>query len=199
MDQDYYSKYVEELNKLYESDPKKAVKYLSASVDRVTNNKPLIEKLGLDDKKIDIIITVICALLSVLATFICSSGFENAVGIVFYIAGLMIGIFVPFFGLIFLCSHGGTGLYFMCQDVFEIIKSNPIMEDLSFSMRNYLYGVIFVYAIAIVLTLLHSVVPKMREVKYIKGIISFLYLLGLILVRLIPYKLGVSSIFPLFG
>ena len=198
MEQNYYDKYVEELNNMYNKDPNKAVKYLSSSVNRVTNDKTLMEKLGLDYKKIDIIITVICALFSVLAALICSNSFGNAVGVIFYLAGLMVGIFVPYFGIIFLCSHGGTGLYFICQDVYDIIKSNPVMEDLTFSMQNYLYGVMFVYAAAILLTLLHSFIPKMREVKYIKGIISVLYLLGLVLIRLIPYKLGVSSIFPLF-
>jgi hypothetical protein len=71
------------------------------------------------------------------------------------------------------------------------------MSDMSHSTRNHLYTIIFVYAAAILLTILHSVIPKVREVKYIKTILSFLYLLGLVLIRLIPYKLGISSIFPI--
>ena len=46
MEQNYYDKYVEELNKMYNKDPNKAVKYLSSSVNRVTNDKTLMEKLG---------------------------------------------------------------------------------------------------------------------------------------------------------
>jgi hypothetical protein len=198
MKESYYDQYISELNKLYEINPQKAVDTLADSVKRVNNNQPLMKRLGLDDKKLDNFFAILCALLTIPAVFICNTEAGVLFGLVFYLAGLMIGIFVPYAGLIFLCSHGGIGFVFICQDVFEIIKTNPAMSDLSHSARNHLYSIIFVYAAAILLTILHSVVPKVREVKYIKAIISFLYLAGLVLIRLVPYKLGVSPLFPLF-
>ena len=198
MNNDYYDQYIYELNKLYENDPQKAVDYLAASVVRVNTSKSLIERLGLDAKKLDIFFTIICALLSIPVAFICTEQYEFMFGIIFYLAGLMVGIFVPVFGLIFLCSHGGIGFYFMTQEVFEIIHTNPVMGDLSTPMRSYLYTIIFVYAAAILLTILHSCIPGMREKKYIKTIISVLYLTGLLLFKLIPYKIGATSLFPLF-
>ena len=197
MKESYYDQYIRELNKLYETNPQKAVDTLADSVKRVNNNQPLMKRLGLDDKKLDNFFAIICALLTIPVVFICNTEVGVLFGLVFYLAGLMIGIFIPYAGLIFLCSHGGIGFYFICEDVFEIIRTNPAMSDMSYSTRNHLYTIIFVYAAAILLTILHSIIPKVREVKYIKTILSFLYLLGLVLIRLIPYKLGISSIFPI--
>lgn len=192
MEEDYFNTYVNELNKLYEVDPQKAVDYLSESVDRVSNKETFSQKLGLDEKKLDKICMII------LAISLIPIGFINPIdpvyfgGLIFFIAGLMIGLFVPFFGIIFLCSHGGTGLYLMNMSIIEAIQNSPIMGDLSSDTRSYMYGIVGIFIAAILGTLLHNLIPKVREVKYIKTIIMILYVIGILLIKLLPHKLGID-------
>ena len=193
----YYDKYVEELNKLYETDPQGAVNYLADSLSRVRYEKSLKVRLGFDDEKLNIVITIILALLTLPVALICNGDPSVVVfGIIFYLAGIMIGLFVPYAGIIFLFSHGGTGFFFLIQDVTELLKSNPIMSDLSSSMTNHIYLAILINGLAVVLTILQSFIPSIRKIKYIKSIIMFLFLVGLLVVRMIPYSFGVSPIFP---
>ena len=195
MNDEYYSKYIDELHKRYETDPVSAVNLLSDSINRL---KP--RKIVLNEKQINIILMVLITALTVFSTFICAESLSMQIfGSIFFFAGLFIGLYIPGFGLIFLLSHGLTGLYLMNQDIFSKLVDNPVLSDPSSYMTKYLSITSIVLICAFIATVAHNIfVKKVREIKYIRPIILLLWLAGLVLFRLIPYRMGISELFPFF-
>ena len=197
MTEDYLSKYIEALNKKYEKDPVTAVNYLSSSINRLKHKTNLMEKLGLDYEKLDIILTIILAIMILPVGLICCDNLGMYLGgMIFFMAGLMVGVFVPGFGVIFLFSHGGTGFGLLNSNVIKAIMSSPILSEPNSMMSPYFSIMILTLGSAVLLTLVHAFVKRVRKVKFIKTTIMLLYLLGMLLLRLAPYKLGVMELFP---
>ena len=116
-------------------------------------------------------------------------------GLVFFFAGLFVGSYVIGFGLIFLFSHGGSGLFIMISSLlsneffdFEDISNNPVFTDggIPNDLKQYLIGIIAVFAIAIIYTIAHNLSSKLKEDNKHIIIILSLYLIGILLVGLAP-------------
>ena len=120
-------------------------------------------------------------------------------GLVFFLAGLFIGLNVPVFGLIFLCSHGGTGIIIMLSSLlgsdenslfYNIgrIFKNPMFSDggMPSNLRLHLCAIVAVLVTALVYTVLHNLSPRLKENKIHMIIILALFLIGIVLVGLIP-------------
>ncbi len=117
---------------------------------------------------------------------------------IFFLAGLFVGLYVRGFGLIFLLSHGLSGLALMIGPTLKSIFSSPIITDLSNK------GILFFIVIGIValitaflMTALYNLSNKIQNNKYSLLIIFILYIFGILIIKLIPiiYGISVNSIF----
>ena len=86
-------------------------------------------------------------------------------GTVFFLAGLFIGLNVPVFGIIFLFSHGGTGLGIMCFTKINKILQSPIMTDNPTNLQNLLVLGVGLIVIGIISTIFYNVSKKIRDKK----------------------------------
>lgn len=107
-------------------------------------------------------------------------------GTVFFLAGLFIGLNVPVFGIIFLFSHGGTGLGIMCFTKINKILESPIMTDNPTNLQNLLVLGVGLIVIGIISTIFYNVSKKIRDKKYSLIIILAMFAIGIAIIQLLP-------------
>ena len=107
-------------------------------------------------------------------------------GTVFFLAGLFISLNVPVFGIIFLFSHGGTGLGIMCFTKINKILQSPIMTDNPTNLQNLLVLGVGLIVIGIISTIFYNVSKKIRDKKYSLLIILAMFAIGIAIIQLLP-------------
>ena len=107
-------------------------------------------------------------------------------GTVFFLAGLFIGLNVPVFGIIFLFSHGGSGLGIMCFTKINKILQSPIMTDNPTNLQNLLVLGVGLIVIGIISTIFYNVSKKIRDKKYSLLIILAMFAIGIAIIQLLP-------------
>lgn len=107
-------------------------------------------------------------------------------GTVFFLAGLFVGLNVPVFGIIFLFSHGGTGLGIMCFTKINKILQSPIMTDNPTNLQNLLVLGVGLIVIGIISTIFYNVSKKIRDKKYSLIIILTMFAIGIAIIQLLP-------------
>ena len=116
-------------------------------------------------------------------------------GTVFFLAGLFVGLNVPVFGIIFLFSHGGTGLGIMCFTKINKILQSPIMTDNPTNLQNLLVLGVGLIVIGIISTIFYNVSKKIRDKKYSLLIILAMFAIGIAIIQLLPmmYNIPIES------
>lgn len=102
-------------------------------------------------------------------------------GLAFFLAGLGIGMFAKVFGIIFLFSHGITGLCIMEGSMIGDLLSNPKFTDGTSMFYFYAGIVILIFAIATMITIIHNLSDTAKKIKWFKIIPMVLYFLGFLL------------------
>jgi hypothetical protein len=107
-------------------------------------------------------------------------------GFIFFVAGMLIGIFVPVFGLIFLVSHGLTGLGIMLYSL-NIMNIFVVISDAPRYLIILLILLILGLFIAAIVFVIMCNFPKNREKKYFicYPFICFFFLI--LILKLLPY------------
>ena len=201
-EKNYYDWYINELNALYVKDKSKATKIAKQGLNEMgllNQSGSNSGSLGIDKEMATIVgLCILIALCGLLIPNIAGIGMY-LFGIVFFLSGVFIGLYVPVFGLIFLFSHGGAGLFIMLSaasgeftdesiTIFEKIISNPAISDGGFPTSMILYvGVALVFLVmAVIYTIIHNLSPVLKKDK--KHVIRILLLLlaGIILFLLFP-------------
>lgn len=192
-----FDRYIEELYKINTYDKNRADLIAQRGLEELgitdIDNKSTIF-LGIEKGKAILvgicILFILCGFLSSRIELI----FIYFFGLVFFFAGLFIGLNVPVFGLIFLCTHGGAGLFILLSsffggfDDYNKILNNPVFTDggIPKDLKTYLTAIVTIFVIALIYTLLHNLSPKLKENKIHMILILLLFLIGIILVGLIP-------------
>lgn len=193
-----FDRYIEELYKINTEDKKRAEKIAKSGLRELCivfeEDNPPSSVVDSKNKKIIIAICILIALCGLLVQNI-GMILMYIFGLVFFFAGLFVGSYVIGFGLIFLFSHGGSGLFIMISSLlsneffdFEDISNNPVFTDggIPNDLKQYLIGIIAVFAIAIIYTIAHNLSSKLKEDNKHIIIILSLYLIGILLVGLAP-------------
>lgn len=102
-------------------------------------------------------------------------------GLAFFLAGLGTGLFAKTFGIIFLFSHGVTGLCIMEGTMIGDLFSNPKFTDGTSMLYFYCGIVILIFAIATIITIIHNLSDTAKKIKWFKIIPMVLYFLGFLL------------------
>ena len=115
-------------------------------------------------------------------------------GFIFFIAGFFIGTSIPGFGIIFLFSHGLTGLGLMTVPLLLNITNNPYMTDNPKNIYIYLGVICALFAVAVIKTIIDSL-NKLKNISFShkktnkknQAIIILLFTVGIVLVEVLPF------------
>ena len=178
-----FEKSLNKLRELYETDKSVLKKINKIIYDTGDDNVKNIAK----EVQCDIFLLIVVAILIVLVGFLNISSFGlYLAGVVFFFAGMTIGLFVDVFGLIFMFSHGICGLCLMTGSLIYGILENPILTDGPLHPSIIICGVIVIglFIAATLLGIIHNLSSTAKNNKYLKVIILFLYFLGFLITGL---------------
>ena len=181
-----------EIRKYYVENPQQVDHEVSVCLYNI-KNLSLEKKSLLSDISYDILIFCFLSIIIACIGFLhLSNIWVYIFGLIFFIAGLLIGLNTKIFGIIFLFSHGMTGLFIMEGALLGDIVNSPIFSDSPTNIYIYLGVIIVIFFISLICSILHNLSDNLKRYKYLKCIILFLYLLGFLMTGLFPY------IFPIF-
>ena len=187
----------DKLNKLRELHDKNSM-IIDHEVDYIISKYGTERKV--DPKKLKkfmfVTFVILCALLGLVNAF--NSNIDMDIsryyfGILFFLAGLFVGLSFKSFGLIFLFTHGGTGLGLMLIPIIKDLELKVYLTDNPTFLLIYLRIIIIVIILAIILTVLYNLNDRLKDNIKIYSLIFILYLLAITMVvflpKLLPYLL----------
>lgn len=186
-----YEKYEKEMNELHNTNSESIkVDIRGSKRNKLFNNKIRLENLWMG------IFIVIIALLGIVA--ILKNDGEGVMyyfGMIFFIAGYFVGIKVPAFGIIFLFSHGMTGLGIMLAALSDTQMNDfpidlKVFDDISITNISYTaIGYIFLVLgfITAIIYNLSIISGKVREKDYLKLVPIGIFTVGLVIIAFHDY------------
>lgn len=209
-----YDLYIDELNKSieiikqeYEKCPNRVNRKMQIvakeiKADNINSRLSLIdalEKFMLKLKISDVIFYTLIVFICLLAP-ISEEGLPGYLfGIIFLLAGLFIGLYLKGFGLIFLFSHGATGLGIMIGTLLTTIpESGTILLSNSETSKIIIGAIVILILITIISTVIHNLSDDIRKIKYFKIIpVATITLIILICKYVIPVTMFLNNILRL--
>lgn len=192
------SRYKECLNKMdnyYKSNPDITINELEKTIYNIEYNV-LTKDSSISPKKIldiDIVwiyrVAFVIIVLAIGLVDIINNSFDGTYyfGAAFYLAGLFIGLNTKGVGLIFLLSHGGTGLGIMLVPTILNILKSPFMSDLANNSIMSLLVIAFIaIVVAILITVFYNLSDQFKNKNYSLPIILLLYMIGIVIIKVIP-------------
>ena len=187
----------DKLNKLRELHDKNSM-IIDHEVDYIISKYGTERKV--DPKKLKkfmfVTFVILCALLGLVNAFNSNIDMDISLyyfGILFFLAGLFVGLSFKSFGLIFLFTHGGTGLGLMLIPIIKNLELKMYLTDNPTFLLIYLRIIIIVIILAIILTVLYNLNDRLKDNIKIYSLIFILYLLAITMVvflpKLLPYLL----------
>lgn len=176
-----------EIRKYYVENPQQVDHEVSICLYNIKNLN--IEKKGfLSDVSYDILLFCILSIIIACIGFFHLSNIGLYIfGLVFFIVGLLIGLNTKIFGIIFLFSHGVTGLFIMEGALLGDIVNSPIFSDSPTNIYFYFGVNIIIFFISLICSILYNLSDNLKKYKYLKCIILLFYLLGFLMTGLFPY------------
>ena len=192
------SRYKECLNKMdnyYKSNPDITINELEKTIYNIEYNV-LTKDSSISPKKIldiDIVwiyrVAFVIIVLAIGLVDIINNSFDGTYyfGAAFYLAGLFIGLNTKGVGLIFLLSHGGTGLGIMLVPTILNILKSPFMSDLANNSIMSLLVIAFIaIVVAILITVFYNLSDQFKNKNYSLPVILLLYMIGIVIIKVIP-------------
>lgn len=201
MNDDKYKESLNKINKYYKENPDITTNELEKAVYNIEYNILMKNNDVKNSKGIDIEpvwlyrIGFVILILLIGLIDIAYGNFDGNYyfACIFFLAGLFVGLYVRGFGLIFLLSHGLSGLALMIGPTIKSILSSPIITDLA-NKSILFFIVIGIIALitAFLMTALYNLSNKIQGNKYSLLIIFILYIFGILVIKLIPIIYGIS-------
>ena len=143
-----FNGYIDKLKDAYDNNPNKVSKEVRDTLIRLKLIKRGKFLSDVNKSTVFLIIEILLIVLIGLLSY--KTGFVYYGGLIFFIAGVFIGLYVPYFGIVFLFSHGLTGLCIMvaglCSSVFNLLLSG----DTSISLYIICAIAILIFIIAFI-------------------------------------------------
>ncbi len=158
---------------------------LEAKDDYKISKKTLEPK---NDHKIFIKLLIIFALLLILIGL---TSFKYNVnnfpfyyfGLAFFIGGLCVGLFVQGMGILFLFSHGLTGICIILLNQITYILKNPVVSDSGSNIYMWIGSSIILTIIGIILTIIYNISNRLKNVCFLYILLSC-FLISISIVQL---------------
>ena len=181
-DDNRFNLYLAQITDAFHRDPVSTKEIINRYLDSVDYGKKDKNKITIGKYANILLLVIVCAGILALGLFNIEKYPMYFFGFIFFVAGMLIGNFVPGFGIIFLISHGMTGFGLMVSAL-ELSDYLMILSDTP-AFYSTLLGIIVIglFSFGIFFAIIHSL-GKLKDKKY--GICySFIcfFLLFLILV-----------------
>ena len=183
-DDNRFNLYLAQITDAFHRDPVSTKEIINRYLDSVDYGKKDKNKITIGKYANILLLVIVCAGILALGLFNIENYPMYFFGFIFFVAGMLIGNFVPGFGIIFLISHGMTGFGLMVSAL-ELSDYLMILSDTP-AFYSTLLGIIVIglFSFGIFFAIIHSL-GKLKDKKY--GICySFIcfFLLFLILVMI---------------
>lgn len=186
-DDNRFNLYLAEITDAFKKNPSKTKEIIERYIECI-NYKNNNKKIVLDISKYSHILLLIfvCFAILVLGLFNIDQYVLYVGGFIFFVVGMLIGTFVPGFGIIFLFSHGLTGLYFMINSL-SIKEYAVILTDLPIFYTIVIYIIVIaLFVLAVGFVIAYSL-GKLKNKKYAVSYSFICIFILLVVVLLIPY------------
>ena len=175
---------IDELKRLYEVDPKRAIKEVerfNANLKSIVFSKQPSEV----EKRNNIIVLVVLSIIILLEGLFILTGSGKVAsiglyfaGFLFFISGHFVGMNDKGYGLIFLFSHSVTGMCLMISSMLGNIINNPILSDLPTNGYYYLLATIAMFVVATIYVIIFNLSERVKQIKYSRFIPLIIYIIG---------------------
>lgn len=186
--------YFNQIEKIYEKNPRFVIEELNNLIhkaeDDIYKNKSLIDRLFADKDKelvLSIFLMIIIAFLGLFTLNNIESLPIYFFGLAFFLAGINIGFSEKGFGLIFLFSHGGTGIAIMMGSLLYKALESSLFTDGGRNLIIYLIISIVIVVIGFLMTVVYNLSDYVRNKKYMKSYILLIFIIGIAMAGIFPY------------
>lgn len=192
-----YREYLSVLDKKYKENPRNTISMLRKFIARLQDKK---KNKIIDDSNRDIFI------MAFLIIFIALIGLINIYsypmylfGLAFFLAGFFVGFSEKYFGLIFLISHGCTGMALMIGCQIYSVMENPLMQDNPYNIWIYMGIGIFLIVVALLIVLFYNLSDYVRSFFWVKNVVFGIMAIVFLMATLLPHIVNNLYSFQLFG
>ena len=170
------------------------IKEIKSEIDYNDNsNNNILDRLGISKNKDIFFLVLIYTLILIFGLIVFIPYHINNLavfffGFVFFVAGMQIGLGkeTKGFGLIFVFSHGGTGLGCIYTSLLMDRFNPDILTDLSSNMKIYLIATISLTIISFLAMTIYNLSDIISWRKMSKVVILLLFALSIFLVGMLP-------------
>lgn len=206
MNDNRYKECLNKIDKYYKSNPDITTNELEKTIYNIEYNV-LTKNSSIGPKKIldvDIVwiyrVAFVIIVLAIGLVDILNNSFDGTYyfGAIFYLAGLFIGLNIKGVGLIFLLSHGGTGIGIMLVPTIINILKSPLMSDLANNNIMSILVIAFIaIVVAILMTVFYNLSDQFKNKNYSLPVILLLFMIGIVIIKIIPiiYNIHIDNIF----
>ncbi len=172
---DDFDKQINKLQEYYSKDPKTTMFELREANKRIKNTIEFPDTLKTQlIMHSDMVTVVVVGILIMLTGLLNVSNYGMYFfGALFFFCGFFVGIYVKYFGLIFLFSHGMTGLFFMLSCFgknelgFTQLLNSPILRDNPpITLKYYMGAIILLIFCGIVYTMAINIFDTIKNKRY---------------------------------
>ena len=206
MNDNRYKECLNKIDKYYKSNPDITTNELEKTIYNIEYNV-LTKNSSISPKKIldvDIVwiyrVAFVIIVLAIGLVDILNNSFDGTYyfGAIFYLAGLFIGLNIKGVGLIFLLSHGGTGIGIMLVPTIINIFKSPLMSDLANNNIMSILVIAFIaIVVAILMTVFYNLSDQFKNKNYSLPVILLLFMIGIVIIKIIPiiYNIHIDNVF----
>ena len=170
------------------------IKEIKSEIDYNDNsNNNILDRLGISKNKDIFFLVLIYTLILIFGLIVFIPYHINNLavfffGFIFFVAGMQIGLGkeTKGFGLIFVFSHGGTGLGCIYTSLLMDRFNPDILTDLSSNMKIYLIATISLAIISFLAMTIYNLSDIISWRKMSKVVILLLFALSIFLVGMLP-------------
>ena len=170
------------------------IKEIKSEIDYNDNsNNNILDRLGISKHKDIFFLVLIYTLILIFGLIVFIPYHINNLavfffGFIFFVAGMQIGLGkeTKGFGLIFVFSHGGTGLGCIYTSLLMDRFNPDILTDLSSNMKIYLIATISLAIISFLAMTIYNLSDIISWRKMSKVVILLLFALSIFLVGMLP-------------
>ena len=197
---DEFNQNVDKLKQHYKEDPKRINRKLSDLIfdyereKRFKEEQAEIKKANSKNRRffaVIVVITILAGLLNIASTELDGFGFMYYFGLVFFLAGFYVATETPILGIIFLFSHGGTGLGIMLAPVIVTTLNSPLLTDGGGNIITYIAIVIGLIVASFASMIIYNVTQISKRLQEsndrVKRISFILITIAIVMTQLLPH------------
>ena len=190
--EEQFEDYIQKLRQEFQENPKQALQEAQNSLRRLSTPKKKI--LNRENRKI-FLIAIYFIVIAIIGLINYTSIPLYLGGFVFFVSGLLIGLYIEKFGLIFLFSHGMTGLGLMLgSELFGVITS-PFISDAPIYIYILLGIILLLVILGLITAILYNLSDALKDNEYFVFIPLILFgiaiLIAVIVSKLVLVKFGI--------